>query len=510
MTTSRLLYLSAHQLTAYRWRSGVLANDGVFAASEDGLRAFADYLQRNASSTFAILANVSEEGFHVETIPFLRGADRRAMIERKLGQLYFNAALTTSLSLGYERNKRKDERVLLAALSNSEFFAPWLDAIAGRQIALSGVYSLPLLAPLLLRRLGIDAEPCLLLSVQDQSVRQSYFEKGELHFSRLTPLQNSSISGIAQAFAAEALKLQQYLASQRLIGRQQSITAYLLAHRNTRQAIEQSCTDTATLRYCLVDIEECALRTGAREVPQNSHCEPIFLNLLVASPPRVQFADATLRHDYHLAQGRAALYGLGAATLLCCLAFAGKQVFDVRQLTTQTQSLRGEAAADRQRYQDIVRSFPNIPTDTETLRRVIDRYAILEQQSATPEPLYREISRALAKAPAIEIESIDWQAGGSEPGAVAAGTTSAPAAGADETALVRGVVKAGANASARQVLAAFNGLLGALEANPALRLSVVQRPFDIESAKLLKGGETTVEDGKPRAFALQITRKAGP
>lgn len=50
--------------------------------------------------------------------------------------------------------------------------------------------------------------------MQDQSIRQSYFEKGELHFSRLTPLQNSSISGIAQTFSAEAVKLQQYLSSQ--------------------------------------------------------------------------------------------------------------------------------------------------------------------------------------------------------------------------------------------------------------------------------------------------------
>ena len=33
--------------------------------------------------------------------------------------------------------------------------------------------------------------------------------------------------------------------------------------------------------------------------------------------------------------------------------------------------------------------------------------------------------------------------------------------------------------------------------------------IDIESGKSLKGGDTTVEDNKPRFFSLQITRKLG-
>lgn len=514
MKTSRLLYLNAHQMTAYRWRSGELTSEGVFDADDDGRQRFADYLRHDSRGVFALLTNVSEEGFHVETIPFLRGADRQAVIERKLGQLYFNAALTASLSLGYAKSRRKDERVLLAALTNKEFLSPWLEAIANQRVPLSGIYSLPLLAPALLRRLAIDGEPCLLLSVQDQSVRQSYFEKGELHFSRLTPLQNSSISGIAQTFSAEAQKLQQYLASQRMIGRQQSITAYLLAHANAHKAIEQCCTDTATIRYAILDIAGCASRTGLKNAPPDSHCEPLFLNLLATAPSRPQFADDNARHDYHLGQIRSALYGLSAAVLLGCLLFSGKLLFETHAVDAQAQAqaLRNEAARDRQRYQEIVKTFPKIPTDTETLRRVIDRYVALEQQSTSPEGLYREISRALQSAPAAEIESIDWQIGAAEPGAAHGGgpVAAGKIAGDDEAAIVRGVLKLGGKASARQVLAAFNDLLGALNANPGLQVSVLQRPFDIESAKSLRGSDTTIEDSSPRSFAVQITRRLTP
>ncbi len=122
MKPRRLLYLSAHQMTAFVWRSGEVMSEGAYSATADGHQQFAAYLAQYPSSVFSLLVNVSEEGFHVESIPFLRGADRKLVIERKLGQLFFNRALTTSLSLGYEKSKRKDERVLLAALNDAESF----------------------------------------------------------------------------------------------------------------------------------------------------------------------------------------------------------------------------------------------------------------------------------------------------------------------------------------------------------------------------------------------------
>ena len=129
MKTDRLLYLSAYRMTAYRWHSGVLESEGGFAANEEGHQQFSDYIKQHRQATFTLLANVSDEGFHVETIPFLQGKDRKTVIERKLGQQFFSAPLTASLSLGYEKSKRKDERILLAALTNGDLFTPWISAI---------------------------------------------------------------------------------------------------------------------------------------------------------------------------------------------------------------------------------------------------------------------------------------------------------------------------------------------------------------------------------------------
>lgn len=159
MTTHRLLYLSTHRMTAYRWHSGVLEVEGAFATNEEGHQQFSDCIKQQRRSTFTLLANVSEEGFHLETIPFLQGKDRQTVIARKLGQQFFNAALTASLSLGYEKSKRKDERILLAALTNNEHFAPWLKAIESHGATLSGIYSLPLVSAALLKKLKLLIRP---------------------------------------------------------------------------------------------------------------------------------------------------------------------------------------------------------------------------------------------------------------------------------------------------------------------------------------------------------------
>ncbi|MEI7614033.1 MAG: hypothetical protein WCK63_14120 [Betaproteobacteria bacterium] len=513
MKTRRLLYLCAHHLNAFQWNSSTLTQEVIFEATESGLKEFSSYLSAHPESIYSILTNVAEEGFQLDSIPVLRGADRQAILERKLSQLFFNVELTAALSLGYQKTQRKNERVMLAALTNSDFFIPWLECLVNSGVALSGIYSLPFLTATLLKKLRLVEDQCLLLTVQDQSIRQSYLEKGELHFSRLTPLPSSSISGIAQSFSSEAHKLQQYLASQRLVGRDQPITAHLLAHPSAFKAIQNSCIDSGTIHFNLLNIEECASRIGLKSPPQSTHSETLFLHLLATSPPRTQFANDHLRHDYHLLQIRTALLGFGALVLIASLLLSGKLLLDNHRITQETRSQQSETVQIRQRYEEIVKTLPPIPVTHETLHRVIDRYLELNRKNVSPRSLYHEISRALRTVPSAELDSIDWKTGSAEPlSAMAPNPASMVTAtsNGNESALVRGTINLGTNATPRQMLDVFNQLVEALKSNPKIQVEILKRPFDIESGKPLKGGGTTVEDNKPRSFSLQVFRKIEP
>lgn len=530
MSHQILLYLSTHQMSACQWRSGRLSDEQSFPASDDGRERFAAYLKENGRSIFSLLVNVADEGFHIETIPFLRGADRKTVIERKLEQFFFNPPLRASLSLGHEKSRRRDERVLLAALTNQAFFQPWIDILQESEVALSGLYSMPLLAPPLLRKLHLHQASCLLLTVQDKSIRQSYFHNGELHFSRLTPLQDSSIAGIAKTFAAESPKLLQYLIGQRMIGRSQPITAqhlanpdtwetsqpitaHLLAHPDTWGTIRKSCIDTPNLRYNLLDITKCAQKVGLKTLPADTRCESLFLHLLVSQPPKIQFADDDLRHQFQVGKIRSILWSSGAVALLGCLLLSGRFLFDAYSIAEQTTGLRAEASISRQRYSDIVKTFPSVPIDNETLKSVIDRYLAQETRSVGPYGLYREVSRALQTDPAVEIERLDWKIGESDsahadPNRSTAGSRPVPVD--SESIIVSGILKLPANTSTRQLLATFNHFVESFKADTKLHVEILRKPFDIESGKSLRSGDTAPEENPSRSFSLQIIRKIEP
>jgi hypothetical protein len=502
-------------MAVYHWCRGTLAREAAFPPTETGWRQFARYLAQNPDSAFSLLVNVAEEGFHLESIPYLRGADRQRVIERKLAQTFFNTPLCAAISLGHEKNRRKDEKLLLAALNNPAFFQPWLDAIRAAGIALSGIFSLPLMVPLLFRKLRLPPDPCLLLSAQDQSLRQSFFDKGELRFSRLTLLPPSGSGGIAQAFATESAKLQQYLSSQRLIERGQTLVAHVLAHPGAFKAIQERCADTPALRFNMLDLTEYARRAGLKTVPQDTHAEALFLHLLAVDPPGVQFAGEDQRHGFRIARMRSLLRGAGVLALTACLLLSGKYLFDAQQIARDIEALRAEAALARRHYGDIVNTFPGVPIDNETLKSALDRYLAEERRGATPAALYQEISRALEAEAAIEIDRLDWQIGGDESDAtssagIGVGLDGRPPPEDSESVVVRGSLRLGEQATARQLLAAFKRFVDALRANANLRVEILQQPFDIASGTSLRGGDASREAEKPHPFGLRVIRRIEP
>lgn len=501
MKPDRLLYLSAHQMTFCHWQAGTLTHRQEFPATEAGYQQFADCLAQHQGGVFALLVNVAEEGFQVETLPSLHGAERRSVVTRKLQQRFFGALLTATLSLGHKKTRRKDEQVMLAALTGEEHIAPWLKIMDTAGIALSGIYSLPFLSTALLRRIRIREAQYLLLTVQDQSIRQSYFADGELHFSRLAPLADTRADGLARAFATETQKLQQYLTSQRLLPHNQAITVCLLAHQNAGEAIQNHCVSTDSLRYIVLDIEKCARKTGLETTPVDSHCEPLFLHLLRTTPPRIQFATDGQRHNFHLRQMRFALHLIGALFLAGSLLASALFLAEAATRAEERARLQEETREYQQSYGEIVKNFPPLPVSNDGLRRIIDRHAELEKRNISPAGLYREISRALEQIPAAELESIDWKADGI--GLPTQTTTS----GDKETALVHGTLTPGSKSSPRQMLAVFSLFIDTLKANPELQVEVLQRPFDIAPGQSLNGDDTQLDDSRPRPFSLRIARK---
>lgn len=504
MIARRLLYLNTHRLSAYAWRQGKLLPEAEFETGDDGLTRFAAYLAVHRKSHFSLLANVAEEGHVLETIPFLQGSDRRALIARKIGQHFLGTPLAAAISLGYEKNKRKNEKLLLSALTNPAHFDPWLQRINQAEAPLAGVHTVAQLGGQLLRKLGQNAPRCLLLTMQDHSIRESYLVGGQALFSRMAPITDSSIAGVASSFAAEAGKLHQYLTGQRQVGRDEALPVFIVAHPQVLPAIAKACPDRGRLSFTLLDSHRAADQLGLHTRPEDSRCDFLFLHLLATAPPRQQFAGEAHRHDFRLSQLRQGLIAAGLIALLAGMLFAAKEAYLAHTLRQDAEALAASESDLSWRYQEISSTFPQLGIDNETLRRLTTRYGELSRQQRQPGAAYRAVGRALDRMSAVTLDSIEWKIGSGGP------STAASLVGNDETTVVRGAINPARNSTPRQILATFEQFVELLRADPANSVSVLQQPFDLESGRALRGGDGDDDDGKPRQFAVEITRPIAP
>lgn len=495
---TRLLYLNTHRLAAFAWQQGRLLPEGIFENNDDGLSRFSQYLDTHGQGRFTMLANVAEEGHAHESIPFLRGADRQALITRKIGQHFQGTPLATAISLGYEKTQRKNERLLLSALTNPAHFEPWLLRLANAEVALAGIYSLAQLGGPLLKKLGLHGNRCLLLTQQDHSIRSSYLVDGQAHFSRMAPLTDSSIAGIASAFATESGKLHQYLIGQRLIGRDENIPAFILAHPLTLPAIEKACPERDQLNFRIIDSHAAATKIALHTLPEDNRTDLLFMQLVATAPPRQQFGNDTHRHHFRLSQLRNGLLATGIVALLASGLYSAKQFYDAHSLREEAQELRRSEADLNRRYQETASTLPQLGIDNDTLRQLTTQYAELSRQQNLPGPALRLLSQALDRMPAIRLEAVEWRNDT---------TYDTTKKAAQEVTVVRGSI-ALAQTDPRKLLGVFDNFVELLRAQPEVSISILQRPFDIESGNTLRGGDGAEDGAKPRPFAIEIVRRA--
>ena len=504
MMRQRLLYLNTHRLTAYAWQHGHLSVEDVFDNNDAEHERFACYLGDHADSHYTLLANVGEEGHVVETIPFLQGKDRQALIARKIGQHFLGSPLSLAVSLGYEKTARKNERLLLSALTNPAHFEPWLQRLDAAEAPLTGVYSVSQLGGLLLKKLGHPNKRALLLTLQDHSIRESFLVDGQPIFSRMAPLSDSSIAGIAATFVAEAGKLHQYLLGQRQVGRDEKLPVFIVAHASTLPTIEHHLPERSPLEFALIDSRSAAHALHLKSPPEDNRSERLFLQLLATAPPAQQFAAVAHRHHHLIGKLRTGILAAGLTVLLGGLLFAAREAYESHSLRGEAEELAGSEAQLQQRYRDIAATFPQLSLDNDTLRRVTTRYGEFQTQQRRPDSLWRSISRALDQMPAVQLETLDWKIGLSGKSTAAIGLN-----GNQESATLRGTLNL-ERATPRQTLAAFDRLVELLGSDRNLLVNVVQQPFDLESGRSLRGGDNDDTAMQSRPFAIEISRSLTP
>lgn len=519
MPQKRLCYLTSQGIVAYSWKKGDLRREAVFATGEKGAAEFSAYIAEAPGALYYVLADVVEEDFFLENVPQVRGADRRALLSRRLAQRYRDTTLAIPFSLGTEAHAgRREERILFTSFTNTQQFQPWLGALRSNEARLAGVFSVAFVAPSVGKRLGLKGPRYLMVSLQQAGLRQSYVENGRIRFSRLSRINTSDPRAAARDCAAESIRIFQYLANARILPREApSLDVIVLAPSEHKTLYDAECVSSSRLQFQVRDLDQEARKLGLKSAPAETLGEGIFLHVLARSAPRDQFADDDLRRFYDVWRANVGLVAAGAAALGLCLVISAAKLLEIQQINQQVAFDHQQEARASEEYTNTQASFPKLPTSVENLRAVVKNYRLLLRQSTFPGDMFVEISQAISALPQIEIEKIDWETGSD---ARTAGSRDAPkaptaspaerSAGQDspvQTAEISGKLNIPQASDYRAITALINEFAEALRKQPGIEVTRTQLPFDINAEKSISGDIGVARSAEVPRFLVAVNKR---
>ena len=495
MAGQLLLYFTAAGHTLYRWRGGRLQREGNFSADDAGAAGFSEYLKGREGALAQIVADVGGEDFHEDQIPYLRGAERRAVIERRLAQRYRDAFLATALSLGYVADERRNERLLLASFNDQRQFAPWLGVLEKARVRLAGVYSTPLLAPALAARLGVKSGVCFVMSANRAGLRQCFLENGCLRFARLERIAECNAGFTSVFVRTETERMLQYLGTLHALPRNgPPLRVLLIVPDEERAHFDRTLGRGAGLAFTAISLSEAARKTGLRGAPEGSAAEQLYLQIAALQPPREQFLRGEHRRSFLTWRVQRSIVAAGTAGFVTCGAYAAALWLEQLVVRERIESVKVDTAQAREQLERVRARFPAAPTTIENLKATALEFRGIAARSASPEGALEHLSRALDRSPQIELDALTWSAGAEPP----------------QTLEISGRVNATRHSDYRAVTELVQRFGALLTGDPAWRIVSMRLPFDVSPDGVLSGS-TGVGADPPDAprFAISIAHTKG-
>jgi len=518
-----LFYLGSERLDAWLWEAGRLSGPASFAATRAGVDAFLGYLEQHHPGTPALLlADLVEEDFQRLLLPHVGGQAGRNLLERRLLQQYRETPYRQATVQDRADEGRRDDIVLCSALTNPALLLPWTEALELLKTPLAGVYSVSLLSEELADRLGVgrEHEHLLLVTQQSAGVRQSYFHKGCLKFSRLTLAADRE--GAVVNAGVETARTQQFLVSVRLVERGEQLHAVMIAHGQELERWSGQCQNGPETVYHFIPLGIAAGLAGIALPSEDAPlADPMFLELLARTRPASHYRLGEEGRYYKLWRARRALMASSAAVAACALMWMGGNLWGYVEAQGDGERLNREAAGYDASYRVSMSDMPPSLAPTANMKAAVTVERLLATQAPAPIDMMGMLSAALDKVPQVRVVRLDWRvAADGLPASAPAGGGGNSGGEADavpipsrvlgipskppQTLRVEAEVALMSN-NARGILDSMNVFAQELARNPRLTVAIERTVLDISPGVKLSGSTAAAAGDKPAQFVLNLS-----
>ncbi len=360
----RLFYFTGYRLNVSHWKGGKLVGASSFEPTDSGLYQFRNYLLQTKNISSKFLVDVIEEDFRNEKIPHVGSKDRHSVVSRVIDRYYRSSQdYCYSEVIGREKGGRKDDIVLLGAMTNPQLIQPWISIIDECEVPLSGIWTLPLISIKLLKTIKATSGVVLLISQQvNSNIRQTLFRDGKLKSSRQSIInQNKSdISGMGALVAPEVDRTIDFLRAQNLIAANEVINIHILGSNEQLSSLRQSFkTDeqkTVTI-HPIVEVQDKLGLTGVGEKYSNE----IFAWLCLSQG--VSLGHYGPRRSFNRYHNKLAAIFLYAASLL--VAVAGilqteSNIYDAMEYQKSITLLKQQEKSYKELYSKKFKEFEEV------------------------------------------------------------------------------------------------------------------------------------------------------
>ena len=517
----RALFIGAQQAAVYHWENNGPGHFSVFDAGEAGRQKFRRYLAETTDIPFYVLVDLFDEEYRQDTVPHVSGRDRRALLRRKAGRLFKDTAYCYYKVTGRETGGRRNDRVLLSALTNPAVIKQWVALMDEAKAPLAGICSLPLFTGKLLKTItGRRDGRRLLVSLQSISgLRQTYFDNGEFQLSRLVQLPGADHASYFPVIRDEVEKIQHYLNSRRPLSCAGPLHIHFLLAGALLQELKSVYEQQESIRYHFCDLGELPAESGQGMPLSSPFSDWYFMRQLLKIRPGNCYAGAAERRYFTLQRLRDSVWVAGIALLLGSACWSGLNL-----LGGMASKHRNDAAIEHTKlyatkYELARKRLPDTPVEPSDLKTVVRLADSLALYKSSPIDMVSVLSSGLDRFPSIQLSSLAWAAAdnpgtalnNSPAGADIRVTWEVSGTGSDgaiyQVALLEGRIEP-FSGNFREAMDVINRFAEDLRTRAAVHdVSIVSQPLDVSSNVDLQGNTQSLQ--RRAEFTLKVVLERG-
>ena len=409
MNNKHVLYISNQAASLFSIKGKKLMDKKTYKHDEEGLAAFSQDIKTRPTVKTQILADLTDEEFHVEQLPHVFGNDRRIMVNRRTNMLLRKTRFKYSEKQEHNKGDRQNDCFLISGITNEAMLDPWINHLLQEHIPITGIHSVPLLSTKIHQLLKPRNQHVLIVNFSKISgMRQTFLTDKNVKASRLIPAKNLDTENYLQQAVIETNKFWQFITNKRIVPGNQTGHAYVLGDTEFVNLANQHRTNRSPISFHFIDINKLIQKAHYSGLPDNNDTDA-FLALLLSNTknPDTYATTADKRYHYHLLTNRLLVAGTVAAWLYALPALPLKineglghynNLISIMQRQQQTYRL----------YQETAKMIPPSPDSGSNMQTAVNFYRQIKKFPSSPMPYLQSIGQSLQQFEDLTIHELKW------------------------------------------------------------------------------------------------------